>query len=248
MIRRGPVTAGKVGASKAARRAGGKAVGAPATGLTGFSLDASEAAGRTAFAALTKTRSTFPGFAGGAALNLKRLAPETAALNHLDHALASDAVKKFARPRIGTAASAFQSLGAEAIPLTGTTVVKFRQAFNKIPVYGSLVTVELDQDNECLAINSTLGTPAGVNHVAKVSPADAMKVAAKCAGQSIRDLNQTPRLYYYFDQDGKRWRLAYIIEDVVQRRPKVLPEGRSDAARKDYVVDANSGRLLAELP
>jgi Zn-dependent metalloprotease len=254
MIKKSDMNARKSGASKAGPVTGGRATSAAstsstkATGLAGFSMDLSEAAGRTAFAALTKTRSTFPGFAGGAALNLKKLAPETAALNHLDHALESDAVKKFARPRIGTAESTFQSLGAEAIPLTGTTVVKFRQAFNKIPVYGSLVTVELDKNNECLAINSSLGTPTGVNHVAKVSPADALKVAAKSSGQNIKDMDQTPRLYYYFDQDGKKWCLAYIIEDVAQRRPKALPDGRSDAVMKDYVVDANSGRLLAELP
>jgi Zn-dependent metalloprotease len=247
-IKKSDMITRKSSASTSGRVTGSKAAAAATSGLAGFSIDSSEVAGRTAFAALTKTRNAFRGFAGGAALNLKKLAPETAALNHLDHALESDSVKNFARPRVGTADSSFQSLGAEAIPLTGTTVVKFRQAFNKIPVYGSLVTVELDKDNECLAINSSLGIPKGVNHVAKVSPADALKVAAKASGQNIKDLTQTPRLYYYFDQHGKKWCLAYIIEDVAQRRPKVLPYGRSDAVRKDYVIDANSGRLLAELP
>jgi Zn-dependent metalloprotease len=248
MIKKSDMIAGKTRASKAAPVASGEAASAATTGLSGFSMDSSETAGRAAFAALTKTRSAFRGFAGGAALNLKKLAPETAALNHLDHALASDSVKKFARPKVGAEESAFQSLGAEAVPLTGTTVVKFRQAFNKIPVYGSLVTVELDKNNECLAINSSLGTPTGVNHVAKVAPSDALQVAAKYSGQNIKDLTQTPRLYYYFDQHGGKWSLAYIIEDVAQRRPKQLPDGRGDAMRKDYVIDAGSGKLLAELP
>jgi Zn-dependent metalloprotease len=38
-------------------------------------------------------------------------------------------------------------------------MVKFRQTFNKIPVYGSYVTVELDKDNKCIGINSSMVPP-----------------------------------------------------------------------------------------
>lgn len=220
----------------------------PTTGLTGFLLDASEASGKTAFASLAKTRLAFRGIAPGAAFGLKKMDPESAALSHLDHALESDSVKKFVRPKIETAASEFKSLGSEAMPLTGTMLVKFRQHFNKIPVYGSLVTVELDKNNECLAINSSLGVPSGVNHVASVSPADALKVAAKASGQAMKSLNQTPRLYYYFDQNTEKWCLAYIIEDVPKRDRTISKTGNIESPLKDYIVDAHSGKLLAELP
>ena len=214
-------------------------------GLGGFSLDVSQPAGKIAFAKLAKSRPTAMGFA---ARNLKKLDPEMAARDCLDQALASTTLKKFVRPSIETAASEFQSLGSEVVALTGTTVVRFYQMFNKIPVYGSLVTVELDNNNACLAINSSLGTPTGVKHIAKVSPALAIKTAAKAAGLPAVTLSQTPRLYYYFDQQVGKWCLAYIIKNIAPRRPKLHQPGHGDATLKDYVVDAHTGKLLAELP
>ena len=236
--------------AKNATRATGpqsKAAAAGTSGLSGFAIDASNATGQTAFTALAKVRSAARSLAGASASSFKKLEPEAAALDHLDEALASDSIKKFVRPKIESAQSEFKSLGSEASPLTGSTVVKFRQMFNKIPVYGSLVTVELDKNNACLGINSSLGTPSGVKHVATVSPAQAIATAAKAAGLRASTLSQTPRLYYYFDQHGSKWRLAYIIEDVSPLRPKGR-EAASDAALKDYVIDGHSGKLLAELP
>lgn len=218
------------------------------TGLRGFAIDVSEAAGRKK---LTRLESA-PGGARRRALevgvDVKKLDPETAAKTHLDEALASDELAAFSRPRTESAESEFKSLGSEAVPLTGTVMVKFCQRFHKIPVYGSLVTVELDKNNGLLGINSTMGSPSGVDHVAKVSPAQALAVAAKAAGAKASSLEQTPRLYYYFDQTAGKWRLAYIIENVTVRRPRTSEAGHSDAALKDYVVDAQTGKLLAELP
>jgi Zn-dependent metalloprotease len=219
----------------------------PTSGLSGFAMDASDASGRATFSQLKKERKTMPGMMGAAApVPVKKLDPESAALAHLEHALASSAVKKFARPATASAPSEFKSVGTEAVPLAGTTVVKFVQRFNKIPVYGSLVAVELGKDNECLGINSSMGTPQGVDHVASVSPAEALAVAAKASGNPVGSLTETPRVYYYFDQDTEVWRLVYIIEDVQlgSRAARKHP----DAAVKDYVVDAHSGKLVAGLP
>ncbi len=223
------------------------------SGLTGYSIDLTDAAGETAFAKLSEARHAAHGIAGpsaarSATASFKKLDAESAALAHLDQALASDAVKKFARPKIETADSDFKSLGAEASPLTHSTVVKFRQQFNKIPVYGSLVIVELDRNNACLGINSTLGTPSGVKHVANISPAAALATAAKAAGVRATSVNETPRLYYYFDQHESKWRLTYIIENVTTVRAKNKIKGASDAPIKDYVVDGHSGKLVAALP
>lgn len=233
---------------KAVTGAGARSGHIPTSGLSGFLLDSSEAAGKAAFATLAKARPAFRGIAAGAAFSLKKMDPESAALIHLNHALESSSVKKFVRPKIETAESEFKSLGSEAMPLTGTMLVKFRQQFNKIPVYGSLVTVELDKNNECLAINSSLGVPSGVNHVASVSPAAALKVAAKASGQTLKSLNQTPRLYYYFDQNTETWCLAYIIEDVPKRDRTISATGNIESPLMDYIVDAHSAKLLVELP
>lgn len=217
-------------------------------GLRGFAIDVSQKAGRKALAHVEAAPGGARSMASGLGVDLKTLDPETAAKTHLVQALASDELAAFSRPRTESADSEFKSLGSEAVPLTGTVVVKFCQRFHKIPVYGSLVTVELDKDNGLLGINSTMGSPSGVSHVAKISPAQALAVAAKAAGARASALPQTPRLYYYFDQNTSKWRLAYIIENVAVKRPRASEAGHSDAALKDYVVDAQTGKLLAELP
>ena len=234
--------------SAVAKKAKGKKAKGMKSGLSAFFLDVSEKKGRAAFSALTKTRGAFRGFAAGGAAALTVLDAESAALNHLNQALESSKVPQFTRPTVANAASEFKSIGSEASPLTGTTVVKFRQTFNKVPVYGSLVTVELDKGNECLAINSSLGTPKGVNHLASVAPSVALDVAAKSAGQKPGSLNQTPRLYYYFDQAAAKWLLAWIIENVPRGGDPKKGGALSEARLNDYVVDAHTAKLIAELP
>jgi Zn-dependent metalloprotease len=186
-----------------------------------------------------------------------KLDPEATARQCLERALERRDTSSSSRVRPAAAArqpaagdpgkAEYKSLGAEAVPLTGTTMVKFRQTFNKIPVYGSLVSVEIDKKNRCLGINSSLGTPRGVRHIAKVSPDKALAVAAKASGQPKSQLGNTPQLHYYFHTDAA-WHLAYIVENVKQRKRAALGGGHSDALLKDYVVDAHSGRLLAALP
>ena len=179
---------------------------------------------------------------------LTRLDPEATARQCLERALeGSDTASRRATATHAGKAE-FKSLGTEALGLTGTTMVKFRQTFNKIPVYGSLVTVEIDRKNQCLGINSSLGTPTGVRHIAKIAPEKALAVAAEASGQPLSQLKNTPQLHYYFHPDDATWRLAYIVENVRQRKRRALGRGRSDAVVKDYVVDARSGRLLAALP
>jgi Zn-dependent metalloprotease len=179
---------------------------------------------------------------------VRSLDPEAAARQYLDRAMTSAPRGPRAAAAGDAGVSEYRSLGAEAVPLTGTTMVKFRQTFNKIPVYGSLVTVELDEKNRCVGVNSSIGAPSGVQHIAKISPAQALAVAAKASGQPRASLRNTPLLYYYFHPNVRAWRLAYIVEDVPQGKKKLTREGRRDAVLKDYVVDANTGRLLAELP
>ena len=239
--------------AKGARRAPRGARAAPAaakdeTGLSGFAVSAAEPLGRELKeaappAGIRRGQRAGPRRASTAAA----LGPEAAALEHLDKAFANERLPKMVKPVAGRMQSEFKSVGAEAMPLTGTTVVKFRQYFDKIPVYGSLVTVELDKRNACLGINSSLGTPAGVSNIARVSPAQAAATAAKAAGVAAAAVTQTPRLYFYFDQHQRRWCLAYILENV-SSRPARRGAARGDSPLKDYVVDAGSGKLLAELP
>ena len=105
----------------------------------------------------------------------------------MEQALASKAAPGFAVSKAAAPDTEFKRLGTETIPLTGTVAVKFRQTMNGIPIYGSLVTVELDENNKLVGLNSAMGEPKGVNPVAKVSPAEAASVVQK-SGPEKKDL------------------------------------------------------------
>jgi len=133
--------------------------------------------------------------------------------------------------------------------------VKFRQTVNNIPVYGSLVTVEIDDSNNLLSIDTALGEPEGVDPVATVSPADALTAAAAAPDGYEPKLNGVvPRLNYYFDTAQSRWRLVYILEDVpvtLDRTAESLSDRESQLEPPrfiDYVVDAHDGHVVVLLP
>ena len=164
---------------------------------------------------------------------------------YLLQALASDAAPTFTAPVVNERESEYKSVGTEAIPLTGTTTVKFRQYLDKIPVYGSLVTVELDEHNELLGINSSTGTPSGINPLAKISSSDAVKNVAKYEIDAKPDLTGiVPRLNYFFDVAKSKWHLAFILEDVPVSRGK---SEKRFPVKMDFVVDAQSGKVIAAI-
>jgi Zn-dependent metalloprotease len=134
-------------------------------------------------------------------------------------------------------------LGTETVALTGTKVVKFAEYYRRIPVYGSLVTVELDGDNALLAIHTALGEPIDVDPVATISPAQAL-AAIGDAGST----DEPPRLYFYFDNQARppKWRLVYIATNVPNAAGSEAFLRAPDLA--DYVVDAHAGTLVARLP
>jgi Zn-dependent metalloprotease len=178
----------------------------------------------------------------------EKLDPESAAYEYLQRALKSDDMPAFSDPQGSGSTSEFQRLGTETVALTNTRTVKYRQTVNKVPIYGSLVTVELDQDNHCLAINSSLGAPKDLSAVAKIAPQQALDVAAKESGHKSAELKSTPRLNYYFDKLRQAWALAYIVENVPKRSRSAKAVGHPQAAVFDYVVNANTGKLIAALP
>lgn len=221
------------------------------SGERGPQFDALTAAVGYGPAAVAAAAPGVSGVAPGPAGVISALDSETVARGYLNEALASEALPEITAPVVDGSTSEFRSLGTESLPLTGTTTVKFRQQLNKIPVYGSLVTVELGETNQLLAINTAMGMPKGVSRVAKVSPAEAVAVVSKRAGLKPTDITSTPRLYYYFDQEHSKWRLVYILEDVVVRgAKKTLADGSGKIrpAAFDYIVDAHKATLVAQLP
>jgi len=232
--------------AKKAKKA--KTARAPAArGFKALAMHVTEAKGRGIFEALKAERPAAAAF-GLVASQPENLDPESAAKRILEQALASDAAPSLNAPKVGGTESDFKSLGVETVPLTGTSVVKFRQQVKGIPVYGSLVSVELDDNNEVVSLNSNLATPDVSSHLAKVSPQDALKRVASEAGYGRELPDVTPSLNFYLDAKGK-WRLVYIAENVRSRKKgKVSADVHHQPMVYDYVVDALTGALVAELP
>ena len=213
-----------------------------------LAMHVTEARGRHTFAAL---RAEWANLAAASHPDTlpHNLDPESAAKRILAHALESNAAADLTAPMVGSIESTFKSLGVETVPLTGTTIVKFRQQLRGIPVYGSLVTVELDENNEMVSLNSNLATPDLASFVAKVSPHEALKRAAAEAGYGRELPEVTPALNLYLDHQNK-WHLAYIVENVrIRKEPKAKGTGDGHVPLVfDYVVDALTGSLVAALP
>lgn len=210
-----------------------------------------------------KTRPARPGARAGAAAArapVTGMDAETAARQYLTNALASDQLPTFTAGDPGAEKSDFKLIAVEAVPLTGTQMVKFCQYYRRIPVYGSLVAVELDKKNELISINSTLTEPTNVDAVATVAPAAVVQTVVQASGADPTSLEATPSIYYYFDREAQTWRLVYIMRDVTKTKgpqdAEAATEGvynrrtQSSGSPKafDYVVDAHSGNLVAELP
>ena len=167
------------------------------------------------------------GRGGLAASRPENLDPESAAKRILEHALASSAAAALTAPKVGGAESNFKSLGVETVPLTGTSIVKFRQQLHGIPVYGSLVSVELDDDNEMVSLNSNLAAPDVPSHLAKVSPQDALKRVASEAGYGRELPDVTPVAQFLSRRQGQvasglhRREHAQPQEPTARRRPGI---------------------------
>ena len=220
-----------------------------ANGLTTISIHALDAGALPVAAALEREMEAYPTLTPLPLAGEPPLDPETAARRYLKLALASPAVPELAPPSSGGAEAGFKIIGTEHVALTGSSTVKFRQTFSAIPVYGSLVTVELDETGRLLSLSASLGAPRGVNPVATIAPAAAVKAVARVAGGRTQLEQIVPRLHYYYDQRQSKWRLAYILEDVPAAPRATRRAPRSPAAAYlDYVVDAHKGKIIAELP
>ena len=243
----------RAGAKKSAKAATNsprkRAGGAPPSTGSGFktlAMHITEESGRRSFDALKAERPSSSAFSL-TATQPQNLDPESAAKRILEHALASDTMPSLTAPKVDGDESTFKSLGVETVPLTGTTVVKFRQQVKGIPVYGSLISVELDDNNDMVSLNSNIAKPNLPSYVAKMSPQDALKKVAAEAGYGRQLPDSTPALNLYHDPKKGKWHLAYVVEDV-RSRQKSKSEDRNSPLVYDYVVDALSGSLVAELP
>lgn len=177
--------------------------------------------------------------------NPAALDPETVARKYAQQALVSPSVPAFDLVPAVRQQTNLKTIGTETVPLTQTKIVKFRQQVQNIPVYGSLVSVELDDQHNLVSLNSALGEPQQVDPVATVSPAHAAELALADAGEGATRSPAAPRLFMYYDAKTSKWRLVYIVQNV-----RTYPQRGQDVDGNlaDYVVDAHTEEIVARHP
>lgn len=143
--------------------------------------------------------------------------------------------------------SQLEGVGIKTWKLTETHTIKFRQKYRDIPVYGAIVTVEVGDNYDLIAINSAIGDPIGIDAHPKYNSHQLKDVIYKQTKHDLKNSEITPTLYYYFDTNKKRWRLVYLVENHL---PKIdsLPKYETVPEMVDYVIDAHTGELVSELP
>lgn len=181
------------------------------------------------------------------------LDPETAAREYLQEALMSPQLGSFEVAEDNQVKSEFKPVGIETLGITGTTIVKFRQTLHGISIYGSLISVELDETNNLLSLNSSMGEPKNINPIAKISPSKVAEIATKYCSSKEPISKQIPLLYFYVDQKDK-WRLVYILKDIIKYEQEAKKKEQNDhghAPIPNYislVIDAHSGEVIREMP
>ncbi len=150
--------------------------------------------------------------------------------------------------------------GVQEVPLTNTRLVRFDQTLSSIPVFGSRVVVELDQNRELVGLVGELAEIEEVSPIAALSPADALKRIAELAEVDVRSLEavQPPELNFFHDEKHETWHLAYFFKEVDAAPESFLESaldceshghgmGRSPRQihpRLNYLVDAHDGTVL----
>ena len=175
--------------------------------------------------------------------------PETVARRYLSNAFSSEALPGLTLAGADGQNSQFTLLGVDESALKKTKTVRFRQSLNDIPVYGSLVTVELDAANELVCLHWALGEPQGVIPVPTLAPADVLDAVQRYSGYQGDARPSTPQLSYYYQPEQQSWRLVYITEDVIclsDERIESTITTRPPFA--DFVIDAHDGHLVDVLP
>jgi bacillolysin len=139
--------------------------------------------------------------------------------------------------------------------LRDTSLVRFVQTKRSIPIFGSRAVVELDANNQLIAVDAALADVKNVSHIPALSVADALACIARLTGIKSEDLQHVdaPELYFFHDDKNDKWHLAYFFQNV-PAAPQGFTEGlkshgigRSPSQRHpelDYLVDTHDGTIL----
>ncbi|MGZ9935120.1 M4 family metallopeptidase [Streptomyces sp. NC-S4] len=136
----------------------------------------------------------------------------------------------------------------------GTTLVRFEQTQQEIPVFGTEALVEIDEDQRLVSMDCRLGEVTGVGSVPELSGNDALERVRQQTGSRIAAEDLPPATLTYVEQDDG-WHLAWHLREVPAQLP-AMRRGAGDrghglgrSPREDfpltgYLVDAYSGEIL----
>lgn len=143
----------------------------------------------------------------------------------------------------------------QASALTDSSVVRFTQTVERIPIFGSHILVEVKGD-ELVAVDAEVASVAQVSPVPTLDAAAAMARIVAYTGASPDALGgvEPPSLTFHLDDgDPGRWHLAWCFTDVPVapadfRDPHPHKGHRGSPRRRHallgYLVDAHDGEVL----
>ena len=177
---------------------------------------------------------------------------ETAARNYINQAFGLDSLSGFNQPTPQDGSQLiFQLKDQHEQAITGNKTLRFRQRINNISVYGSVVTIELDEENNFVSLASSLSLASTFNSIAAISPYEARSIAMKELELKNIPKDCIPLLYYYFDEKEQELLLVYIFKDLVLSKESVFRLKEEDDHLPeivDLVIDASSGKIIKQLP
>ncbi len=130
-----------------------------------------------------------------------------------------------------------------------THTIKFQQKYQDIPVYGTQVTLEVDENDELLAIDSTIAEFIEVSPSPNYKPEQLKDLIEESTKRDLTNYKLKPALHYYYDStpEQKRWRLVYFVETQLESTVSPITF-ESIQQMVDYVIDAHTGDIVLKLP
>ena len=189
---------------------------------------------------------------------------EAAARFYLGKVLEQDnrpRVRSMSAPDRAEAVPDFRMVGIQEAPLTKTRLVQFDQARDSIPIFGSRLNVELDENRELVDVSGEVADIKGVSAVPALSAQEALKIIEELTELeegSLEKKVRPPELTFFHHDEKDSWHLAYFVKKVPAAPKEFLKAaferkshghglGMSPRQRHplfNYLVDAHDGEVL----
>ncbi|WP_196514762.1 hypothetical protein [Nostoc sp. WHI] len=145
-------------------------------------------------------------------------------------------------------------ISKESFSLTKTYKIKICQKYKGIPVYGSRITLEMNESNKLLAINSltAIADPKVLENPQKAGNIHVENIKSQIKKETRQDLEKIDlnlHLYYYYDKMKKTWRLVYIT-DIKYKNNELNKNDENGFLSEvmDYIIDASNGSIIDNIP